>query len=139
GSAFGGLMMPPQPTTEQFQNDLFEELLRLDLSKPVWVEDESIAIGKVFLPLDFWRQLSNAPIIDVSANKPSRVERLVSEYGDADRTEFFAAMKAITKKLGGQNFKAAKEKLDEGDMYATIEILLTYYDKAYAAGLKKKA
>ena len=27
GSAFGGLMMPPQPTTEQFQNDLFEAVL----------------------------------------------------------------------------------------------------------------
>ena len=30
GSVFGGLMMPPQPTTEQFQNDLFEELMKLD-------------------------------------------------------------------------------------------------------------
>ncbi|HEX8041723.1 MAG TPA: tRNA 2-selenouridine(34) synthase MnmH, partial [Chryseosolibacter sp.] len=42
GSVFGGLMMAPQPTTEQFQNDLFEEILPLDASRPVWVEDESI-------------------------------------------------------------------------------------------------
>ena len=32
GSVFGGLMMPPQPTTEQFQNDLFEELMKFDFS-----------------------------------------------------------------------------------------------------------
>jgi tRNA 2-selenouridine synthase len=32
GSAFGGLMQAPQPTTEQFQNDLFEEILKLDIS-----------------------------------------------------------------------------------------------------------
>jgi tRNA 2-selenouridine synthase len=46
GSAFGGLMMPPQPTTEQFQNDLFEEVLKLDPDKRVWIEDESLAVGK---------------------------------------------------------------------------------------------
>ncbi len=39
GSAFGGLMMPAQPTTEQFQNDLFEAILKLDLTKRIWVED----------------------------------------------------------------------------------------------------
>ncbi len=53
GSAFGGLLMPPQPTTEQFQNELFEEILKLDVSKRIWVEDESIAIGKIFLPAAF--------------------------------------------------------------------------------------
>ena len=41
GSAFGGLLMPPQPTTEQFQNELFEEILLLDPSRRIWVEDES--------------------------------------------------------------------------------------------------
>lgn len=139
GSAFGALKMPPQPTTEQFQNDLFEELMTFDLTRPIWIEDESVAIGKIFLPLDFWRQMSASPVYDVSASdKGARIERLVREYGDADRTEFLAAMQCITKKLGGQNFKAAKEKLEAGDMASTIDILLTYYDKAYRAGLEKK-
>lgn len=138
GSVFGGLMMPPQPTTEQFQNDLFEDLMRLDPSRPVWIEDESIGIGNVFLPGGFWRQLSSAPVFDISAGKEARIERLVKEYGAADKNEFAAAMQSITRKLGGQHYKAAKEKLDEGDMSSTIEILLTYYDKAYGAGLKKK-
>src|SRR6188768_24883 len=57
GSAFGALMMPPQPTTEQFQNDLFEEIQTLDLSKRIWIEDESISIGKIILPEDFWRMM----------------------------------------------------------------------------------
>lgn len=138
GSAFGGLMMPPQPTTEQFQNDLFEELFRFDTSRPLWVEDESIAIGKIFLPQVFWRQMSMAPLVDVSVNRDARVERLVNEYGSADRAEFLKAMKNISKKLGGQHFNAARDKLNEGDMASTIQILLNYYDKAYGAALKKK-
>ena len=138
GSAFGGLMMPPQPTTEQFQNALFEKLLALDTTRRIWVEDESIAVGKIFLPHDFWRQMSSAPVYELAVEKTVRVQRLVKEYGHADKQEFMAAMTNITKKLGGQHFKAAKEKLLADDMAATIEILLNYYDKAYRTGLENK-
>jgi tRNA 2-selenouridine synthase len=138
GSAFGGLMMPPQPTTEQFQNELFEEINRLDLSKRIWIEDESIAIGKIFLPEPLWRRISNSTLIEIDVDKNTRIERLVKEYGTADRDAFLDAMKRITKKLGGQHFNAAREKLLAGDMASTIDILLTYYDKAYRNGLNKK-
>ena len=138
GSAFGGLMMPPQPTTEQFQNDLFEVLLTMDTTRRIWVEDESIAVGKIFLPEPFWRQMSAAPVFALDVEKSTRIERLVKEYGPADPTAFLKAMENITKKLGGQHFKAAREKLLSGDMAATIDILLNYYDKAYRTGLLSK-
>lgn len=138
GSAFGHLMMGEQPTTEQFQNDLFEEILTLDLSKPIWVEDESIAIGKIFLPNDFWQAMMKSPLIKMEVARDIRVQRLVAEYGEADKDEFLAIMGKITKKLGGQNFNAAKEKLEQGDMASTIDILLTYYDKAYLNSIDKR-
>lgn len=138
GSAFGGLTMPPQPTTEQFQNELFEEILKLDVNRPVWVEDESIAIGKIFIPADFWKTMSSSPVVEMLVPQEVRVERLVEEYGPADRGAFLEAMTNITRKLGGQNFNLAKEKLMEGDMHTTIRLLLTYYDKAYLNGLERK-
>ncbi len=138
GSAFGGLLMPPQPTTEQFQNELFEEILKLDLTKRIWVEDESIAIGKIFLPNDFWTTMRQSPVVQMEVSKEVRVQRLVNEYGPADRDEFLTAMTKVVKKLGGQHFMAAKEKLLQGDMAATIDILLTYYDKAYFNSIDKK-
>ncbi|HET9485912.1 MAG TPA: tRNA 2-selenouridine(34) synthase MnmH [Chryseosolibacter sp.] len=138
GSVFGGLMMPPQPTTEQFQNDLFEELIKLDKTRRIWVEDESIAIGKIFLPHDFWMQMSSAPVYHLEVDESVRIQRLVNEYGKADKQEFLAAMEHITKKLGGQNFNEARNRLFEDDMSATIEILLRYYDKAYKTGLTNK-
>jgi tRNA 2-selenouridine synthase len=131
-------MQAPQPTTEQFQNDLFEEILKLDIHKPIWIEDESIAVGKIFLPDELWRTMSASPVVEIALDKADRIKRLVYEYGDADQEEFLKAMERITKKLGGQHFKAAKEKLLLGDMASTIEILLTYYDKAYLNGLERK-
>jgi len=47
-------------------------------------------------------------------------------------------MGKIVKKLGGQHFKEAKQKLQEGDMASTIDILLTYYDKAYLDSINKR-
>ncbi|HWA32627.1 MAG TPA: tRNA 2-selenouridine(34) synthase MnmH [Cyclobacteriaceae bacterium] len=138
GSAFGGLMMPPQPSTEQFQNDLFEEAIRLDPSRRIWVEDESIAIGKIFLPRDFWHNMERSPLVKMEVSKDVRVQRLVNEYGPADRDEFLTIMGKITKKLGGQHYNAAKERLLHEDMTATIDILLTYYDKAYLNSIDKR-
>jgi tRNA 2-selenouridine synthase len=138
GSVFGGLMQGPQPTTEQFQNNLFEAILKLDINKRIWVEDESIAIGKIFLPDPFWRSLRDSPVFRVDVPKEKRVERLVKEYGHSDKQEFLEAMEKIVRKLGGQHFAAAKEKWLAGDAHATIEILLNYYDKAYLNGLERR-
>ncbi len=138
GSAFGGLMMPPQPTTEQFENILYEQLATYDITKPIWVEDESIAIGKIFLPNGFWMNMRGSPVTLLKVNKEIRVQRLVNEYGHADRDEFLQAMIRITKKLGGQHLKKAKEELEVGNMSSVMEILLTYYDKAYLGSLEKR-
>ena len=138
GSVFGGMMMPPQPTTEQFQNELFEDIIRLDLNRRIWIEDESIAVGKIFLPEDLWKRMSISPIVEMQVEKTTRVKRLSDEYGPADKTEFLSGMQRIIKKLGGQHFNNAREKLMMGAISSTIEILLNYYDKAYATGLSKK-
>lgn len=138
GSAFGGLMMPPQPTTEQFQNDLFEELLKLDPNRRVWIEDESLAVGKIFLPSELWSQMAASPVVEIDVQKEVRIGRLVNEYGSSDKGEFLEAMTRVNRKLGGQHFNRAKELLLQNDMASTIDILLVYYDKAYNKALEKK-
>ncbi len=138
GSVFGGLNMPPQPTTEQFQNDLFEQILNLDITRPIWIEDESIAIGKIFLPSPLWKTMNAHPIIRINVPMEERLARLVQEYGQVPPEMFIDCMKGILKRLGGQNFNEASEKLRAGDPAGAIEIVLTYYDKAYGKALERK-
>jgi len=138
GSAFGGLLQPPQPTTEQFQNNLFERILCCDPAKRVWVEDESIAVGKIFLPVEFWNQLVRSPLVQMVVDKAVRIQRLVMEYGPADKEEFLRIMEKLTRKLGGQNFQHARERLLAGDMATVIDVLLTYYDKAYKVSIERR-
>ncbi len=81
GSVFGGLGQDKQPSTEQFQNYLFKNLSELDLTKRIWVEDESIGIGEVYIPHEFWEQMKSSPIIRIELGKAERINRLVHEYG----------------------------------------------------------
>lgn len=138
GSAFGALMMPPQPGTEQFHNRLFEKLRTLDSSRRLWVEDESMSIGNVCLPPDFWNQMKAAPVVEILLEKNLRIQRLVNEYGPSDSDLFIEAMGRISKRLGGQHYHAAKAYWLSGDQYACIDVLLTYYDKYYLESLDKK-
>jgi tRNA 2-selenouridine synthase len=139
GSAFGGIGRPPQPKVEQFENNLYYEWRDLDPTRPVWVECESQAIGKVFIPQVVWDQMKQAPAIHVDADRQQRVEFLLEEYGSLPVEELASAMGRIKKRLGGANLQAALDALECNDLVTFTEIALDYYDKAYSMSLKKRS
>lgn len=138
GSAFGDLGEDKQPSTEMFENFLFEGLIKLDAEKRIWVEDESHTIGSVFLPEDFWQQMRDAPVVYCEFPAEERINYLISEYGNFEKEKVIAAVQKITKRLGGENAKAALEAYSAGDLHAATGIVLKYYDKTYNYGLSKR-
>jgi tRNA 2-selenouridine synthase len=139
GSAFGALGQAPQPTVEQFENDLHLALSQLDRSKTIWVEDESVSIGRVFIPQPFWEQMMVAPVYVAEVPFELRVERLVAEYGCFSPEELENSLLKIEKRLGGNNLKPALAALHSGDYAEVARISLRYYDKAYALSFARKA
>jgi len=138
GSAFGQLGEDPQPTSEYFENLLFEKIQQLDSTKRIWIEDESHLIGKVFIPETFWEQMRNAQVIYCDFPIEERINYLVTTYGNFDHEGVIESVKRITKKLGGQHAKAALEAYEAGDLKKATEIVLVYYDKTYNFGLSKR-
>lgn len=132
GSVFGELGQTRQPSSEQFQNDVYWQLKAFDPKKPVWVEDESIGIGKVMIPDGLWTQMRKAPRVHFNMARPIRIKRLVREYGSFPREVLAERIRMIEKRLGGQHMKAALEALEAGDLTTVADILLVYYDKAYS-------
>jgi tRNA 2-selenouridine synthase len=133
GSAFGDLLLPPQPSQEQFENDLAAVLL--DGEGPLWVEDESFNLGRLRLPAEFVTRLGAAPIWVVEVSMESRVQRLMAEYAAAPRSALIAALARIKKRLGAERHAAALAALEAGDMATVARHCLHYYDKAYAKAL----
>lgn len=138
GSSFGSIGMAPQPSTEHFENLLGMALLELNDQKPLWLEDESMGIGKVQLPRPLFQHMQQAPTILLEVPKTLRIQKLAEEYCRTDRTLLEAAILRIKKRLGGLATKEAIEAIQTGDMEKMVDIALTYYDKAYTYELAKK-
>ena len=110
GSSFGNLDAHPQPSTEQFSNDLAWALRALDRDGrdgPVWVENESRSIGWVQMPEDFHKRLRSAPVLELERTEEDRIAHLLSMYGEADVEALVQAFERIRTKLGGQHANAA--------------------------------
>ncbi|MEM9918157.1 MAG: tRNA 2-selenouridine(34) synthase MnmH [Bacteroidota bacterium] len=131
GSAFGALGEQPQPTVEQFENDLYECCRNFEAGKPIWLENESKSIGRVYLPEGFWQNMKRAPVINIELPFERRLDILVDNYGAYPKEDLIEAFNRIRKRLGGQHLKAALEALQEGDLRSAAAIALRYYDKSY--------
>lgn len=138
GSAFGALGQQTQPSTEHFANLLYDEWVKLDEQKPVWLEDESRNIGSVFMPEDFYNNMQEAPAIILMMDVKTRMPRLLKDYSVFPPEELKAGINRISKRLGGDNTNAAISAIESGDIARAIEISLIYYDKAYIFGLTRK-
>ncbi|HEX2968192.1 MAG TPA: tRNA 2-selenouridine(34) synthase MnmH [Bacteroidales bacterium] len=138
GSAFGSLGQLPQPSTEQFANDLYNEWSRLSNNEPVWLEDESHNIGTVFLPEGFYRNMQVAKTIMLTMDIKTRMPRLLEEYSGYPPEMLRTSLLKISKRLGGDNTREALTCIDRGDIAGAIEISLKYYDKAYQFSTSRK-
>ncbi|MFD3002207.1 tRNA 2-selenouridine(34) synthase MnmH [Pontibacter toksunensis] len=138
GSAFGSIGMPPQPSTEHFENLLGMKLLKANQQQPLWLEDESITIGRVVMPKPFYDRMQKAPTIVLELPKQLRIQKLAEEYCRTDKALLEASILKIKKRLGGLATEEALEAIAAGNMEKMVDIALSYYDKAYTYQLANK-
>lgn len=138
GSAFGAIGEPQQPTPEQFENNLARQWNTLDLSRPVWLEDEAHSIGRVYIPGALWQKMKAAPIFRINIPKEERIKRLVKEYGRVNGQVLTEAIDKIKKRLGGLGAATATEAIQSRNLFLAAEISLSYYDKAYNFNHEKR-
>jgi tRNA 2-selenouridine synthase len=138
GSSYGGLDMPPQPSTEQFENLIAMDLATLPRDRPLWLEAESRRIGTCRVPEALFLQMDAAPTVEIVRPLEERLSILVDMYGATDREALVVATERIRKRLGGQRTQAAIALLRTGDLRAAFTILLDYYDRAYRYDLERR-
>ena len=133
GSTFGNLDEHPQPTQEQFENHLAEELHLAfqNNNQTIWIEGESQRIGQVNLPNVFYKQMLSKATSKLDIPFDERLEHIMQEYGKYDVEKIEKAIIRITKKLGGLETKNAIEFLKAGDLKNCYSIILKYYDRLY--------
>jgi tRNA 2-selenouridine synthase len=138
GSAYGMLGQPKQPTTEQFENHLALKLSSIDLSSPLWCEDESRMIGTCNIPDPLFVQMRQSPLYVVERSKEERIQHLLKTYGGIPKEELIQATLKIVKRLGGARAQEIISCIQNNQLDNAIDLVLTYYDATYAYGLKSR-
>jgi len=138
GSAFGTIGYGPQPSTEYFENCLFEKIRKFQPEKRIWVEDESLNIGKIFLPAGFYDQMKVSPQVLVEMDRESRISRLCEDYGQSGISPLKMGFEKIRKRLGMERYTQAVQALDADNLPEATAIVLQYYDKCYDYSLASK-
>ncbi|HEY3388530.1 MAG TPA: tRNA 2-selenouridine(34) synthase MnmH [Prolixibacteraceae bacterium] len=131
GSAFGGIGQGEQPSTQQFQNDLFDEFFGFNLAKRVWIEGESQTVGRVFLPDPLWYKMNEAQCIEIQVPRKDRISRLVDEYGTLPEELMENAISNLVKRLGTELMNDILKSYREKNLVSVAEKLLVYYDQTY--------
>ncbi len=137
GSAFGDIGLNSQPTTMQFQNDIHYQLMKFERSRPVWIEGESLNIGKVYLPFTLWEKMNHSTILKIDMEKKFRIKRIAEEYGKYDKSKLIGSVKKIMRRFGGDRALKVINYIEKNQLEEAVEMLLDYYDKNYNFSLEK--
>ncbi len=138
GSAFGAIGEKEQPTTEQFQNNLFIEMYGLVIDEVIWLEDESSNIGKAIIPEALFKQMREQMVYFIDISVTERAKYLANTYGLFDQMKLKESIFKITKRLGSDRATLAIEAINRGDFEEAAVISLKYYDKFYLKGLERR-
>ena len=131
GSTFGGLGMKEQPSNEQFENMIAEELNSFKKNKKIFVEAESANIGKCKIPHEFFSQMKTAERIEIKKSESNRIEELINTYSIFEEKDLIEAVLRIKKRLGPQRTTIAIESIKNKDWKSVCKSVLEYYDKCY--------
>ena len=135
GSVLGGLPGQAQPTQKGFDTQLWSALLRLDPSRPVFVESESKKIGALQLPDALIQRLrGHGQVLRIEMPDAARVQLLLQEYGFfADDVERFCRLLDGLVALRGQERVAHWQALARAGQWAHVfELLMReHYDPLY--------
>lgn len=138
GSSYGSMGKDVQPSQECFENLLATRLAAIDCTAPLWLEDESLTIGKRFIPNGIWHQMREAPVVKMVVPADERVKFLAEEYGQLNPDFLVESTERIGKRLGPVQTRDAILAIRENRMQDFVKTVLVYYDKTYGGGQSKR-
>lgn len=138
GSNFGHLGQNVQPTTEQFENNLYLQWSETEPLKPLWLEHESMNIGTVTLPDTFHNAMLNGKLFFLELPKDYRIQRLVDEYACFEKPVLQAVLEHIGQFMGSFQAREVLLALQMDDFAKVADLTLAYYDKLYANSLVRR-
>ena len=134
GSILGDIPKFKQPNQKMFETKLFEKLESLNRKKKIWVEAESIKIGKLNIPSKLWKKMDEGISVKLKSTVDERVKFILKDYKYFTKEpELMSnAMLVLKKIIKKDDYRVIEENLKNGDYMNFVKSLINHhYDKAY--------
>lgn len=134
GSILGDIPKFKQPNQKMFETKLFEKLESLNRKKKIWVEAESIKIGKLNIPSKLWKKMDEGISVKLKSTVDERVKFILKDYKYFTKEpELMSnAMLVLKKIIKKDDYRVIEENLKNGDYMSFVKSLINHhYDKAY--------
>lgn len=131
GSVFGNLENRLQPSHENFHNMLLEFWLSYNTNRPVWMEEKSHILGSTGIPETLYEKMKNAFMVELDVSFEDRLSHIEQEYTTINPDGFSNAIRKLESRMGFSANHKALHYHTSGQTEKCLQILLSYYDKAY--------
>jgi len=138
GSAFGFLGQKEQPSSSHFHNLIYDAIKHFNHQQPIWVESESVNIGKAYLPKELWENMKQADGIEIILPVEVRAAHTLKLYGGFEKSLLAECIMQLSKRIAKSEITLLCALTEIGDLEPVVERLLKYYDKAYEHGREKR-
>lgn len=140
GSVLGGVPGDPQPAQKAFESALWTALHGLDRTRPLFIESESVRIGRLQVPealIDAMRRDGRCLRIEMALD--ARVDFLLQDYDFfvRDPEGFCAQLDALVPLRGRETVRGWQDAARRGDWRGCLTSLLQgHYDPLYDRSIR---
>ena len=131
--------MPPQPSQDDFVNELEKATHRYATSKYIFAEKKPPSLGKRKIPGWLYSKMDEGILIQLDVDKKIRIHNILTEYKSAGKKSFLDALHKLNERLPATELQKSEAYLQSENYEAFIERMLDYYDQAAKYQLYKKA
>tara|TARA_B100000925_G_scaffold277174_1_gene244904 strand:+ start:1061 stop:2137 length:1077 start_codon:yes stop_codon:yes gene_type:complete len=134
GSILGDIPKKAQPSQKFYESSIYQKLNEFNTKKDIWVESESIKVGKLSIPSKIWKIMPMGKNIKLNASIDERTKYILKDYKYfTQNPELMKKAINVLKRIIPRNdFKNIEESLKNQNYYELVRNLIIYhYDKAY--------
>ena len=134
GSILGNIPKIKQPSQKFFETLIFDKIRLFKKKKKIWVEAESIKVGKLNIPSLIWKAMPLGRNIKLSSSLNERVKYILKDYKyfTSDPDLMNDAIRVLKKIIPREDFINIEKSLIKKEYHSFVKALIIYhYDKAY--------
>ena len=134
GSILGNIPNKNQPSQKYFETLIYEKLNSFNSKKNIWVEAESIKVGKLSIPSKIWKNMPLGKNVKVISSLEERVRFILKDYKYFTNTPTLMkdALKVLKKIIPKEEFLMIEENLKKKEYFKFVKSLIEYhYDRVY--------